>query len=102
MLSLFLAFLTELYREDVVRLLRGLHITLEVSASLRMGAPDSSPSKRPGIIERSRGIPPSASMSMLGGCCCASVDVYSGVVYGSIGVGMLSSLGGNGGGGRGF
>lgn len=31
--------------------------------------PDWSPSKRPGIMERSRGIPPSTSMSILGGCC---------------------------------
>jgi len=53
-------------------------------------------------MARSRGIPPSASMSMFGGCCCANKDVYSGVVYGSMGVGILRSLGGKGGGGRGF
>jgi hypothetical protein len=39
---------------------------------------------------------------MFAGCWAARVEVYSGVVYGSIGVAILRSFGGNGGGGRGF
>ena len=68
-----------------------------------LDSPLSSPSKIPGIPTRSKGIPSSASASMLRACSLAKRDEYAAEVYCPLESpvsGMFNSLGGNGGGGR--
>ena len=59
----------------------------------------------PGIPTRSKGMPSSASASILSGCSLASLDAKPGFVYCPLArpvLGMSSSFGGLGGGGSAF
>jgi hypothetical protein len=63
----------------------------------------SSPSNTPGMPTKSRGMPSSASASMLRGCSLANLDAKPGLVYCPLArpvFGMSRSFGGFGGGGR--